>query len=238
MFAPMVCDSPRRLTGTRREPIDVFEVPRLRCIARHSLPNLLEATIVPLGLFYLVMWLAGVWGALVIALVWSYGAVANRVIRRRRVPGVLMLGAAAMTARTLIAAATGSVFVYFLQPTLGTVAVAGAFLVSVPLRRPLAARLAGDFCPLPDGFSAHPGVQRFFRRISLLWGLVYCVNAAGTLWLLASQPITTFLWVKSVASWALTGTAILASTLYFRRSMRRDGLEVRWGPRHAVGHGS
>ena len=41
-----------------------FEVPRLRALARHSLPHLLEATIAPLALFYLSLWLIGVWGAL------------------------------------------------------------------------------------------------------------------------------------------------------------------------------
>jgi Protein of unknown function (DUF3159) len=206
----------------------VFHVPRLRSILRHSARHLLEAAVVPLALFYGTLALLGIWGALAAALAWSYGAIAWRVLQGKRLPGVLLLGTAAMTARTAIAAATGSVFVYFLQPTLGTVAVAGAFLLSVPLGRPLAARLADDFCPLPDDVRGHAAVRRFFQRISLLWALVYFTNAAVTLWLLVSQPITTFLWAKTAASWCLTGTAIAISTAYFARSMRRHGLEVRW----------
>jgi hypothetical protein len=128
----------------------------------------------------------------------------------------------------VLAVATGSMFLYFLQPTLGTVAVAGAFLVSVPLRKPLAARLADDFCPLPTGFANHPHVARFFRNISLLWAFVYLGNAALTIWLLVSQPIEQFVWMKAVTSWGLTGLAILVSIAYFVRSMRRHGFELRW----------
>ena len=48
---------------------------------------------------------------------------------------MLLIGALLMTARTVIALMTGSVFLYFLQPTLGTFMVAGLFLVSAPLGR-------------------------------------------------------------------------------------------------------
>ena len=54
-----------------------------------------------------------------------------------------------------MAAVTGSAVVYFLQPTLGTMMVAMAFLASVPLRRPLAAKVATDLVPLPAGFLAN-----------------------------------------------------------------------------------
>src|SRR5256885_16974806 len=97
-----------------------FELPRLRPLARHALPHVLEASLIPLGLFYLSMWLIGVWGALGVALLWSYGALLRRVITRRRVPGILVLGSLALTMRTVVAMISGSVVVYFLQPTLAT----------------------------------------------------------------------------------------------------------------------
>src|SRR2546421_12811533 len=106
------------------------EIPRLRTMARHALPHLIEATIVPLILFYTFLWTAGVWGALIAALVWSYAAILRRVITGQRIPGILVLGALGITARTVMAFATGSVFVYFLQPTLTTVAIAAAFLLA------------------------------------------------------------------------------------------------------------
>jgi hypothetical protein len=166
----------------------------------------------------------GVWGAVLIGLGWTYVAVARRLVMGRRVPGILLLAAVTLTARTAIAMASGSVVVYFLQPTLGTALVAGAFLLSVPLRRPLAERLARDFCPIPTGVLKHERVRQFFLRITLLWAFTQLANAALTLWLLLSQSLATFLVAKTLVSWGLTGGAIVVSTIWFRRSMTRHGI--------------
>src|SRR5690606_36304461 len=122
----------------------------------------------------------------------------------RPVPGLLVLGAAGLTARTVVALVSGSVFVYFLQPTLTTVAVAAVFLLSVPAGRPIAERLAADFCPLPDTFTGSPPVRRFFARITVLWAFVQLANAAFSVWLLLTQPVTTYYAAKTAASWFLT----------------------------------
>jgi uncharacterized membrane protein len=113
--------------------------------------------------------------------------------------------------------ATGSAFLYFLQPTLGTGLVAGVFIGSTLLGRPLAMRLAADFMPLPEALLAHDGVRRFFLRISLLWAGVFLANAGISLWLLVSQSLATFLWTRTVASLVLTAVAVAISTLAFRR---------------------
>lgn len=201
-----------------------LQLPRLPTLARRAVPNLVESTLIPVALFYLVLWLVGVWGALAGALLWSYGALLRRAVLGRRIPGLLVLGALALTVRTIVALSTGSVFVYFLQPTLGTVSAAGAFLVSVPAGRPLAERLAADFVPLPPGLIGHPVVRRLFLRITLLWAFVLMANAALALWLLVTQPLAVFLLAKTLGSAALTGGAVTLSTLWFLRSMRRHGL--------------
>jgi hypothetical protein len=216
--------------STRLE-IPHFEMPRLRTLARHAAPHVVESTIVPLALFLLTLHFLGVWGAVLIGLGWTYTAVVRRLLMGQRVPGILVLAAVTLTARTVVAMASGSVVVYFLQPTLGTALVAGAFLLSVPLRRPLAERLARDFCPIPSGVLAHAPVRRFFLQISLLWAFTQLANATVTLWLLFSQSLATFLVAKTLVSWGLTGGAIVVSTLWFRRSMRRHGVLA---PRPAV----
>jgi hypothetical protein len=203
---------------------ETWEIPRLRSLARHAVPHVVEATIIPLTIFYLSLWLIGVWGALLAALGWSYAAVARRLVMRRRVPGILVLGSLALTVRTVVAFGSGSVYVYFLQPTLGTMVVAAAFLLSVPAGRPLAERLAADFCPLPQSLLATPAVRRFFMRISLLWALTNMLNAVVTLWLLVSQDLATYLVAKTVTSWVITGAAIAISAVWFKRSMRRHGV--------------
>jgi hypothetical protein len=208
-----------------------FEMPRLRTLARHAVPHVVEGTVVPLALFLLTLRFVGVWGAVLIGLGWTYAAVVRRLVMGQRVPGILLLTAVTLTARTAIAMASGSVVVYFLQPTLGTALVAGAFLLSVPLGRPLAERLARDFCPIPSGVLAHAPVRRFFLQISLLWAFTQLANATVTLWLLLSQSLATFLVAKTLVSWGLTGGAIAVSTVWFRRSMRRHGVMA---PRRAA----
>jgi hypothetical protein len=200
-----------------------FEIPRLRVLARHALPHLVESTIVPLFLFLILLRVVGVWGAVLVGVCWTYGAVIRRLLTGSRVPGILMLSAITMTARTAVSFATHSVVIYFLQPTLGQVLIAGAFLLSVPLGQPLAQRLAKDFCPLPAWLLAEDHVGRFFKRVSLLWAFIGLTNAAIALWLLFSQSVGTFYVAKTGASWFLTGGAIALSTWWFHKLLHEHG---------------
>lgn len=203
-----------------------MEIPGLRTLARHALPRFVEGTLIPLALFLVGIRILGVWGAMSVGLVWVYSAILVRLVLRKRVPGVLVLGAVTLTARTVIALVSGSVFVYFLQPSLGTMLVAVAFLASVPLNRPLAGRLADDFCPLPHDVRGNAHVRRFFRQISLLWAFAQIANASLTVWLLFSQSLSTFVVLRTIVSSSVTITAIVVSALWFRRSMARHGITV------------
>jgi hypothetical protein len=204
------------------------EIPHLRALGRHAVPHLLEATIIPLGLFYATLSWLGIWGAILVGLGWSYAAILRRLIQRKGVPGLLLLGTFGLTARTVVALASHSVFVYFLQPTFTTVGIAAAFLVSLALEQPLAQRLAGDFCPFPDGFFSQPGVKRFFAQITVLWGFVQLANAAITITLLITQPVATYVAARAVISVVVTVGAVAASAWWFRKSMRHHGIEVVW----------
>jgi len=203
-----------------------FEIPSLRGLARHALPNLLEATFIPLGVFLLTLHFLGVWGSMATGLIWVYGSIVRRLVTRRRVPGILAIGALTLTARTIIAVLSGSVFVYFLQPSLGTVLVASAFLLSVPFGRPLAQKLAHDFLPMSEEVLTNQHVRRFFSQITLLWAFAQLTNAALTIWLLLSQSIGTYVVAKTFVSLGLSGLAIGLSTLWFHRTMRRHGIDV------------
>ena len=203
-----------------------FEIPRLRDLARHALPHIVEATLVPLGLFYGFLWLVGVWGAILAALGWSYVAVLRRVVTGRRIPGLLVLGTVGITARTLLALASGSSFLYFLQPSLVTALVGGVFLLSVPAGRPLAQRVAHDFVPLSPALVGRPAIQRVFVRITLLWALVNLVNAAGAIGLLLSQPVATYIAAKTAMSWVVTGGGVALSAWWFKRTLRLQPVPV------------
>ena len=204
-----------------------MEIPDLRTVLRHAVPRVVEGTVIPLALFLAGLHVLGVWGAMTAGLAWVYCAIAVRLCMRRRVPGILVLGALTLTARTVVAFAAHSVVVYFLQPSLATMLVATAFLLSVPLNRPLAARLAADFCPLSNEMHANAHVRRFFRHISLLWAFAQAANAAITIWLLFSQSLGAFVVLRSIVSLGVTVAAIIASVLWFKRSMARHGIVVQ-----------
>lgn len=199
-----------------------FEIPRLRDLARHAIPHLVEATFVPLLLFYVSLWGWGDRVAIMTALGWSYAALARRLITRKPVPGMLLIGLLGLTARSLIALAAGSMFVYFLQPSLATAAVGAAFLFSIPAGRPLAQRLARDFVPFPPGYVKRPAIRRVFVQISVIWALVMLINAGGALVLLVSQPVTTYLAAKTGLTGFVTLTGILVSAWWFKRTIRRE----------------
>jgi hypothetical protein len=205
-----------------------MEIPDVRTLARHVAPRFVESTLIPLVLFLGGLRLLGVWGAMTAGLLWVYSVIAVRLAIGRRVPGILVIGALTLTARTVLALVSGSVLVYFLQPSLATALVAFAFLASVPLNRPLAGRLAADFCPLPREVHANAHVRRFFSQISLLWAAAQMANSALTVWLLFSQSLSTFVVLKFVVSTGVTIGAIVASTLWFKRSMARHGITVSW----------
>ena len=202
------------------------EIPRLRTMARHAVPHVVEATLIPLLLFYTFLWTAGVWGALIAALAWSWLAIGRRVVTGQRIPGILVLGALGITIRTIVAFASGSVFVYFLQPSLTTLAVAAAFLFSVPAGRPLAERLAHDFVPLDPAVLRLPGVQKVFVRITLLWAFVNLANAVVTIALLMSQPVGAFVAAKTVTTTLIVIASIVASTSWFKQALHNHNVAV------------
>jgi hypothetical protein len=194
-----------------------FEIPRLADLALHALPRAFEGMIAPVVVFYAGLLLLGLDGALVAAVAWVYGGIVIRLVRRRPVPGTLLLAALGVTARAAMAAVTGSAVVYFLQPTLGTLLVALAFLASVPLRRPLAAKVATDLLPLPDAFLKNQRVHRFFLRMSLLWSFVFALNTSLSVWLLFSHSIAAYLWIRTPAVGLLAVVAVAISVWRFRR---------------------
>src|SRR4029077_6779981 len=100
--------------------------------------------------------------------------------------------------------------------------------VPLPPGRARAEGLAGDFCPLPDGFTSHPGVRRFFSRLTLLWVFVQLGNAAITITLLLSLSVRSYVVTRMLLSFGVTGGAVAVSAWWFMRSMRRQGVTVSY----------
>ncbi|WP_199432325.1 VC0807 family protein [Qaidamihabitans albus] len=206
-----------------------IHLPAPRAVLGRAARQLLEATLVPLGLFYLLFVLVGMEGGLFAALGWSLTAVAMRVVLRKGVPAVLVLTTILLVARTVIGYLTGDLVLYFLQPTLQNFLIAFVFLASASLGRPFIAKLAGDFCALPAEVTGNVHVQQFFRRVSLLWALVFLANGVTTLWILASATVEHFLAASTAGSYSLVALAAVASLAWFRRSLRAQGIRLRLG---------
>lgn len=203
-----------------------FRLPSFSAMARHAFPHVLEGSVIPIALFYAGYVLYGLWGGLAASLIWSYGAVGFRMLRRMPVGGLLILSLLALTVRAGLSLATDSVFLYFLQPTLGTLATAAAFGLSALFGKPLTYRLSADLVKLPAHVQEHPAIRRLHVRLSLLWALTFAVNGGTALWLLASQSVGAFLILKSAANLAVFVGAVALSTYLFLRCVRR----------HQVGH--
>jgi intracellular septation protein A len=211
-------------------PHVTVHMPPLGDLVRHGGKHLLESTLVPLCLFYLLLTVVGLDGGLIAALSWSVLALGRRVVLRKKIPSVLILTTALLVARTVLGLVTGSVFLYFLQPTLQNFLIAFVLLASLPFGRPFLAKLADDFCAFPTSVTEHPRVVRFFRRVSLLWALVFVTNGVTTLYILAKATVGDFLMVSTAGSYSVVGVAIVISLIWFRRSLRGEGIVLRLGP--------
>jgi len=141
---------------------DPVQRPHLRSIVRRLAVNLLFANIVPGVLFFLCFATVNVWLAVAVALGWCYSAMLWRKCTGRAASGLLWLTVIGLTARTAIAAATGSTFLYFMQPALSDALIGLVFLISLATATPVVARVAADFYPMTAEVSQRPRVRRLF----------------------------------------------------------------------------
>ena len=216
--------APRATELASERAADVSHGAILRTVARRGLPSLVEATVVPALLFYAALLVFGVWVAFVVALVWSYGAIARRFLLGQTVPPILLLATAALSVRTLVAFASGSTFVYFFQPVLGTVVMALVFLGSLMFGRPLIGSLASDFWPLAPEVADHPAVVRLFRSLTILWAGVYFATAVTTFVLLQTMPVAGFVPAKMLSGYLITFSGIMVTIVWSVTTARREGL--------------
>ena len=207
------------------------KVPVLLAVARRGLPRIIEATVIPAILFFVVSSTVGTGAAMVTVLAWGYGMIIGRALLRRPVPALLMIATLGLTVKTLVGLVSGSAFAYFLQPIATTVAVGAVFFASVLLGRPFIARVAHDFCPIPPEVACRPSVMRLFAGLTLLWASVQLLNAAGTYSLLVTLPDPAFVAIKTVMSLALSATAIAITITWALRIAKQERLVFAVTPR-------
>lgn len=196
----------------------------LGAVVRRLVPYLIEATVIPTVVFYGLLLVSDLRWALVGALTWSYGALARRVLTRRRVPGLLILATLGITVRMVVYLWSSNEFVYFVQPILRAVFTALLFAGSVAIGRPLIARFAGDFCPLSADVLARPGISRLFSRLSLVWAMVNALAASSSFVLLLTVPVSVFVLTAAVSAWIVTCSGVVVTVADAVTTARRERL--------------
>lgn len=195
----------------------------LKVLGRRSLPSLLEATIIPAILLYILFATFGPVVAMLAVLAWSYGAVVRRVLTGQTIPGVLLLAVTALTVRTVVGIASGT-FLYFLQPVATTLVLAGIFFGSLFFGQPIIARMAGDFCPITPEIAARPAIVRLFAGLTLMWAGVHLLSALTTFAMLTSLPTETFIALRSFISLGITTTAVAITIHWSIRTAQAENL--------------
>ena len=198
--------------------------PCLKAVIRRLVVSLSVACVVPAVLFYLVLVTFNISAAVLVALAWSYGAVAWRRATRRPLSGLLLLTSAVLTIRTVFTLATGDTFVYFFQPVVSDMVVGAAFFVSLATARPVVARLAADFYPMDRDVASRPGIRRLFWHLTLMWAMVCLFKGGVSFWLLQTQSMVDFVLIKNISIISMTALAVVATVCASMLVARREGL--------------
>ena len=182
-----------------------------------GLPGFLREGFLPLGAFYVALQLDGLAAgiaasALASLLIYLYERRANR-------DGLLVrLSLGFVAVQSVVGLASHSTTLYLAQPVLIATVWGLAFLVSVPLRRPLAGALACAWYPFPRWLRESGPFEHVFGIESLVWGGYFLARSALRLAMLQHGSLESFLLITF-----LTGTPAMVLLLIWsiRFSMRR-----------------
>jgi hypothetical protein len=230
--APAPPSTPAR-TGTAAPDELVVEIHGVRRTVLQALRLFGETVVVPTLLVTVLLPFTNLFVALGAALGWCYLAVLVRWIRGHRLPGTMMLCVSMLSGKACLALATGSAFVYLLQPALGSALMALLFLGSALLGRPVTMRLARDFVHLPQHVLARRPVRTMFVQVALLWGAGRLLDAVMSVAFL-HWSVDAGLLSRGVLSPMLTVLTVAACTLWGWRAMRRAGVTFRLSPAPAA----
>lgn len=161
------------------------------------------------------------------AMVWLTAVI--RKVLTGSIPGLLVISGLVLTLQAVLVIATGSVLLFLLQFPVANLALCILFARTAPTGRPLVAQLAAEVVALRQPSAAHPGLDRFFRKVTWLWAGIFAASAIGLAALLLVEPTPVFLLLTTVVTVAGVAAGTLLSVLWFVRMLRRCGLRVRFG---------
>jgi hypothetical protein len=213
MGSPLVPEAAQSAAGAQGGLTE----PTLRAILLTGLPGFLREGLLPLGAFYLALRLDGLAAGVVASTLASLLIYLHE--RRAHRDGLLVrLSLAFIAVQSVAGIASHSTTVYLAQPVLIAAVWGLAFLISVPLHRPLAGALACAWYPFGPCFRKSGPFKRVFAIESLVWGSYFLARSALRLAMLLHGNLESFLLIT-----LLTGTPTMLLLLIWsiRFSIRR-----------------
>jgi len=191
--------------------------PKLRRHAVLALREVLVATVIPLLVFALSQARYGTTIAIAATATWTLGVTIIQALCRGRVSGLIILSLIMLSIKATSGLATGSSFLFFAVPCLGTAATGAMFAWSGRWKRPLLVRLARDVVPFLGDHLSSGASRPFVIRLGWTWGFAYLANAVASFLLLVFMPLHVFMVLHVLAGWSCTGLAAVVTLFLARR---------------------
>lgn len=207
---------------------ETLELPRPLRLARMTAWNLAESAGIPIAAFILAAHLDGRNAGILagVAALWITAGV--RKLITGSVPGLLTISAIVLTVQSVVAVASGNIWIFLLHFPLANLCLSFLFARTARSSKPLCERLAAEVISLrqPSAYRHH--LLRFFQDATKLWAVIFLLLAACLGGLLATQTTPAFLLSSTVATVALICAGAGASVVWFRFVLRRLGLSIRF----------
>lgn len=212
-----------------------LELPRPLQLLRMAGWNLAEAFGLPI-IGYVVgtsFWgrSAGLWAML--AAIWIAAAI--RKLVTGSVPALVWISAVVLTVQTVVAIATGNLFIFLVHFPIANLGLAILFALTARGRSPLAGRLATEVVGLPRLPARQPELHRFFQDATWLWAGIFLLLGGILGALLVTVPISTYVLFWAVTTIALLAAGAAASVVWFRAVLRRIGVRLCFASAATVG---
>jgi hypothetical protein len=204
------------------------ELPRPRRLALITAWNLAESMGIPIAALVLFAELYGRNAGLIAGCAAVWVTMAIRKLVTAEVPGLLTIMAAVLTLQTVLAIATGDLWIFLLHFPLANLLLAFLFARTARGASPLCAKLAAEVIAMRPPDCRLPGLHRFFQGATLFWSAIFLVLGGYMGLLLAFEPIRPFIEQSAVATAGLIALGVAASVVWFRAVLRRLGIRVRF----------
>jgi hypothetical protein len=210
---------------------DCMELPRPLRLLRTVGWNFTESFGLPTAGYTIGTWLAGGNAGLLamLAAIWVTAGV--RKLVTGSVPGLVTISLVVLSVQTVIAVATGSVWIFLLHFPIANFGLCLLFARTARGHSPLAARLAAEVIGLR--WPAAQRLHHFFGDVTLLWAGVFLLLAASLAVLLAAVPTGTYVPVWAAITVTLIAAGAGASALWLRAVVRGLGIGWRFAPNTA-----